>query len=528
MKMGFVNIFQKLLSFQGDVFMKKIASKPLFGLTAGAKEAAARAAEFNVDFCDLHFGDRANELPSALDACDGDGVRYMLNFEGAPIGWIPSTTLNAELANRAGFLGFMLDEADHMQINAHWPVIDYYGYNDKHYLAETEGLDLFAARQAVLDSLRSRNAACTVSGKPATVEHLFPVMMHTVAKAGLNISAKILKETCGPIMLAVAMGAARQYNTDFWIDVDYWWHNEVIGHSAERFNSALLLAYWSGASMIYVEGGAKWSNNHPVGTAIENAYKDFLKDYVPAHPRPYTWRDFQPEIAIIRYDDTCFDQRQGYLGEYPGPLYGHVPAEPENTEWLNIWSLLSHGFVRTDSASHQWESRRFGSRTLFTPLHNVAVYDHEVEDETLAGLNLIFLTGVMISQETLAAVQRKVQEGATCVLPPRLAPPQSEMGNVKKITIIHDGKGKWLVVPEFYRLHYECFLGGPAVLALRETLKPLVGDGDHLVYNFSRWQTRFAQSGGDYPRHEMMDAYIPLTQAGANPDQLEVEVTETK
>lgn len=502
-------------------------NKPLFGLTVSAGEAAGRAGGFGVDFCDLHFGGKTEALPSALDACDRGGIRYVLNHEGAPIGWIPPAALKRALAQRPGFLGFMLDEADHMQINAHWPVIDYYGYDDKHYLAETEGLDLFAAREAVLAALRQRNEACTVAGKPAVVEHLFPVMMHTAAKAGLNVSPKILKETCGPVMLAVALGAARQYNVDFWIDVDYWWHNEVIGHSLERFRSSLLLAYWSGASQIYVEGGAKYSNNHPVGTAIEAAYKEFLRDYVPAHPRPYSWRDFQPEIAILRFDDTCFDQRQGYLGEYPGPLYGHIPAGPENTEWLNIWSLLSHGFVRTDSASHQWEARRFGSRTLFVPLHNVAVYDHEVDYDTLVGLRLIFLTGVIISPETLTAVQRRVQEGATCVLPPRLAPPKSGMDKIKEITTVQEGKGKWLVVPDFYRLHYECFCGGPALPVLREALKPLVGDGDHLVYNFGRWQTRFVQFGGDYPRHEIMEAYIPLTQAGTNPDLLEVEVSET-
>jgi hypothetical protein len=80
----------------------------------------------------------------------------------------------------------------------------------------------------------------------------------------LNVSPKILKETCGPVMLAAAMGAARQYNVDFWVDVDYWWHNEAIGHSVERFHSALLLAYWCGASNIYVEGGWQYAPDHPV------------------------------------------------------------------------------------------------------------------------------------------------------------------------------------------------------------------------------------------------------------------------
>jgi hypothetical protein len=502
-------------------------SQPLFGITVGTEETVARAKRFGVDFVDLHFGDRVESLRPALDACDGAGVKYVLNFEGAPVGWRPSEDLKRKLEDRPGFLGFMLDEADHMQINAHWPVIDYYGYEDKHFLAETEGLDLVSAREAVLASLRQRNEACTVGEKPAAVEFLFPVMMHTSANAGLTVSPKVLKETCGPAMLAVAMGAARQYGVDFWVDVDYWWHNEAIGHSAGRFRSALLLAYWSGASQIYVEGGARWAKDLPVGQDIEKAYEEFVQEYAPAHPRSYSWRDFRPQTAIIRFDDTCFDERQKYLGEFPGPLYGHVSAGPENTEWLSIWSLLSHGFVRTDSVSHQWEARRFDSRTLFAPLHNVAVYDHEVEYDTLAGLRLIFLTGAMISSGTMEAVKRCVKEGATCVLPPRLAPGESGLRSLKEITNVDDGAGRWLVVPEFYRLHYECFCAGPVMRHLREAFEGLIGDGDHLVYDFGRWEARFGQAGGDYPRHEIMTWRVPLTQAGANPDALEVEVTDT-
>jgi hypothetical protein len=499
--------------------------QPLFGITAGTTDAVERAHEFGVQFVDLHFKDNLNALKPAVENCEDKNIGYVLNFEGAPVGWTPPPALKKELAARQGFLGFLFDEADHMQINAHWPVIDYYGYEDQHYLAETEGLDLFQARQAVLNALVQKGETCTTAGKAPAVEFLFPVMMHTAAKAGLNLSPKILKETCGPAMLATAMGAARQYNVDFWIDVDYWWHNETLGHSLERFQSALLLAYWSGASKIYVEGGAKYSHGHPLGTAIEKAYAEFIREYIPTHPRPYTWREFFPEIGIVRYDDTCFDIRQKYLGEYPGPLYGHVAAGPENTEWLNIWSLLSHGFIRTDSLSHQWESRRFNARTLFVPLHNVAVYDHEVTYESLAGLKLIFLSGALISPQTYTAVSHRVQEGATCVLPPRLSPPDAGLNTIQEIALQPDGKGQWLIVPEFYRLHYETFYGGPAVKSLRDILKPMVGSGDELVYNFGKHVVRFRQAGGDYPRHEIMTCYIPLTQAGSNPDQLQVEVS---
>jgi hypothetical protein len=180
--------------------------------------------------------------------------------------------------------------------------------------------------------------------------------------------------------------------------------------------------------------------------------------------------------------------------------------------------------VRTDSLSHQWEARRFNSRTLFAPLHNLAVYDHEAKYETLAGLRLIFLTGARISQDTAAAVERCVREGALCVLPPRLAPHGSDLERVQDPTLVTDGKGKWLAVPEFYRLHYECFFGGPALPLLREALRGLTGDGDHLVYRFGDRTIRFSQAGGDYPRHEIMGCFLPLTQAGSNPDVFEVDI----
>jgi hypothetical protein len=158
------------------------------------------------------------------------------------------------------------------------------------------------------------------------------------------------------------------------------------------------------------------------------------------------------------------------------------------------------------------------------PLDNVAVYDHQVGYETLAGLGLIFLSGLMISDNTMRAVQRCVKEGAMCVLPPRLAPVDSGLDTVEEGTRVEDGSGQWLVVPEFYRLHYECFCAGPVLSTLREAFEGLIGDGDHLVYDFGEWITRFGQGGGDYPRHDLMTWRVPLTQAGTNPDHLEVEV----
>jgi hypothetical protein len=98
--------------------------------------------------------------------------------------------------------------------------------------------------------------------------------------------------------------------------------------------------------------------------------------------------------------------------------------------------------------------------------------------------------------------------------------------SANSLNIISNGKGKWLVIPEFYRLHYKSFRCGSALLELNDELNPLPGDSDHLVSNFVPWQIHFTLLGGDYPRHERMEAYIPLTQAGTDPDGLEVEVSD--
>jgi hypothetical protein len=141
-------------------------------------------------------------------------------------------------------------------------------------------------------------------------------------------------------------------------------------------------------------------------------------------------------------------------------------------------------------------------------------------------LNLIFLTGEIISDTTLEAVVDLVKRGATCVLPPRLAPSDSGFDSIQENTLVPDSTGQWLIVPEFYRLHYETFCGGPVIPLLRESLAPLIGDGDTLVYNFDQFQVNIHQSGWDYPRHEIMTWNVPLTQAGTNPDILEIELTE--
>jgi len=475
----------------------------------GDVETLVRQTELlGVQHVDLHVTGHGGAIPDerqlleAAETCRAKGWTFVLNIEGSPLGWDLTPTMMVGVRETALCQGVLLDECDWQQLNAHWvlPQTENYNYREKHYFVETEGMGLQAAYEAVLAEAMRRNQRYLSAGLPRLAsEHLYPVMMHVLARAGFAISPKVLKETWGPVMLAVALGAAKQYGTDLWVDVDECWHPERFGHPMTRYQSGLRLAYWMGASIIHTEGGRL---SVPGGRGLEltlqgGNLRQFANVYVPEHPRPYTFRDVRPTTAIIRFDDTCFDIRQRSLGEYPGPMYGHIPVEDTNTEWLHIWNLLSHGYLRTDSISHNWETKLPIARSLFAPLDNVVVYDHLADEEDLRGIDWIFLTGVEIPPTTLAAVQRRVRAGATCVTPARFLPAEVQSRSADMVTLIPDGTGNWVVPKDFYWLHYECWTNGPRDPQLRNALDGLLGPEDRLQYRFGDQQLRARMVEGD-------------------------------
>lgn len=464
--------------------------KVLTGVLSGCrKEDLQNAANMGVDYVDLHFGED-RELFDAVNEAEKLGIKVVINIEGRPLHWKPSSELRQYLEKSNAFLGFMLDECDHMQLNAHWPVVEYYGYHGQHYFAETDGMELDQAQEAVRSAIAKRTAELQIAGKNTAGEYLYPGMMHTACSAGLSASPKILKETCGTVMIAAGLGASLQYGGCFGIDCDAWWHPESVGHTDNRFASALRLAYWAGADRIYIEGGFG-ACGHPSEISQPRLMEHFVKDYIPSHERPYSWRDYRPEVAIIRQDDTCFDIRQKSELEYPGPLYGHIPAQEENTEWLNILNLLSHGYVRNDSASRNWECRSVGARILFAPFYKMVIFDENVTGNVLDTIRLFFLTGHKISSRTMEAVAEKVKAGAVCVVPPRFLPKHlRERISGEPAEVFSDGRGRWILVKDFYSLHYDTWTSGPCNKILRNELLPLIGDGNSLVYDFGAYTVK--------------------------------------
>jgi hypothetical protein len=122
---------------------------------------------------------------------------------------------------------------------------------------------------------------------------------------------------------------------------------------------------------------------------------------------------------------------------------------------------------------------------FFSPLNNVAVFDHLVGEARLATAKLIFLTGITVSHETMQAVSTRFQEGATCValrsLAGNVATGKSSGGTV----IVPKGTGKWVITDDF---------GDPTV---RAQIERFLGDSQEIRFRLGKHELRMRTVDGD-------------------------------
>ena len=83
------------------------------------------------------------------------------------------------------------------------------------------------------------------------------------------------------------------------------------------------------------------------------------------------------------------------------------------------------------------------------PSPPVAVYDDTVGDGPLATVDTLFVCGNAVSVETLAAVRRRVNAGATCFIAQRLGPADVRAQAKTLPARLPEGKGAWVVVSGF-------------------------------------------------------------------------------
>ncbi len=438
------------------------------------------------------------------------------------------------------FRGVVWDEVEHRQLH-------HYDCGPGPYFLDPRGLGVEAAYEALTAAIADPVGRYARDGAPSVAECVFPSLFHVLARAGMAPAPKLLKESFNPLMLALAIGAARQYDRECWAVLDLWgahdyfWGSRTVGtleggnpgHSPDEYRSALLLAYWLGLDALYTEAlynlivpvtttPEEWAEiaAHPIRhrgaenplvvnyrrkgyvlTVYGKLHRWFVQEYLPAHPRPFSFRDVRPEVAIIALPDSTWCRRDG-VAWWPSraALFGPdgPPKEARHEALLDAVHVLTHERVPRTGMSYFNEP--FASRlrpvqerlkaardfadypndclhTGFCPLHGVVVYDHRVGVELLRGVPLLLYTGETLSPGTRAAVLNCVRAGAKCLALPHLLPELAGAAH-PRVLLTADFTGA----------------------AARAFVAPHLGTADEVCYRFDRYLVRASAADGDEER----------------------------
>ena len=301
-----------------------------------------------------------------------------------------------------------------------------------------------------------------------------------------------MKESWSDVWASCAMGACLQYDKELWACLDFWYHNTFPGHSAEELWSNLLFAYWAGVDKAYVESVGKHTYEIKNNGAISlldrgKILSRFAKEYVPVHPRPYTFRDFEPEIAIIRFDDTEWGQGPNtyctvdYHGQtidyyWKDWLFGayDLHTSPASEEWIRAWHTITHGTVKKESLS--WNACNIYegmAYRCFAPANLPVVFDDNVTREYLKNIKLAFLCGLYISKNTLSDITSLVKKnGLVVITSKRFAPKEFVSEYSSGTEEFKDGKGKWIITDDM------------ANKDLQRRIAPWIGNDDEITLRF--------------------------------------------
>ncbi|MDQ7879161.1 hypothetical protein Q9R08_14320 [Microbacterium sp. QXD-8] len=497
--------------------------------TPGEFVAALR--ELGADFYVHHVIPTVHDHTALLRDLDDAGIDVVLGNEYGNINgpYVEGTNrhdlpldLLRDAAASGRLAGVLYDEPEHLQIHA-----DQYR-TDAHlpHFGQTDGLGAEEAI-AVIDTtvrgiVRDVDAAVADSGGgsvPVLAEQVFPVMFHTLARAGMTPAPKVMKESFQPLQLATALGAARQYDRELWICADLWgpdvgpWLTRAPGfpgHSPAEFASALRLAYLFAPTRLFVENIDVLVRHRGAGaferTAHGEVWQEFVRDFVPRHPLRWSHRDARADIALVHADDSDFGR-----GERPfGNRAATAPAAAGSV--FGAWHALSHGQLPGhgsclhipgyDFPRHQLngiERSRFpldAGATEQTRLHglfqatrNVLVFDELVRPDQLADAGLIVVAGSRLPGATLDALRARADAGATVLVAAWLY--GGEHANSERV-----GRGRWIV--------YESFDDSDA----QEAIAAHAGAADVWTQRFADVEVRIRATspGGETLDFEIADA----------------------
>ncbi len=432
----------------------------------------------------------------SLDMASKEGHNWVMQPNKLHLFKFPPEVIKS-LAKSPALWGILYDELEHSQITRNLTITLRNPGLEMVSLAETTGMDFKSADKAVYEGAKSLADECKGYGAAKVLtEHVWPVLFNNFARAGMTPAYKQMKENWSNVWAACAMGACLQYNSELWSCIDLWNHNTFPGHSAKELWGNLLFAYWAGVDKAYVESIGNHTyeivDNERVklkerGEALSN----FAKKYLPENPRPYTFRDFEPEIAIIRFDDTEWGQGKNVYCDvdydnkdnhkklrlyWKDWLFGayDLNTSPASEEWIKAWHTITHGMVKKESLS--WNAGNYYEgmpHRSFAPVNSPVVFDDNVTKEHLKTVKLAFLCGLFISKNTMEGITSLVKKnGMIAVSSQRFAPKKfvaEYTGGTKEFRV---GKGKWIITDDM------------AGDELKKVVKPLLGKEDEIVYKF--------------------------------------------
>ena len=447
------------------------------------------------------------------------GIELCLGNEYGNINgpWVPGTNRydlpdeHIREAAASGMLcGLLYDEPEHLQINAgqyrkdgwfpHWGAAANPGQTATPAQLEATMVD------AVSDRVRHVEGLLPGKGPsmPLVAEHVFPVMFHAHARAGMALCPKIMKESFQPLQLVTALGAAKQYGRAMWICADLWgpdvgtWPIRTPGfpgHSPAEFESALRMGYYMGPTHLFVENIdalASFDGTQFRNTVFGDIWEAFIRDYVPAHPLGWSHEDAEADIVLIHGDDSNYGQQERPYGHRDSPM-------PETSQSVfAAWHLLSHGTIPAHGSclhipgydfprhtlKRQVDAARFPLpgglaltepppvHPLFQPVRSTLVLDGYASAEQLGNPELIVVAGSEVSEGTLQAVRRKAEAGAAVLIADWLVPKPWQAAQR------FAGGGAWLPCSDF--------LGDNA----REFAAPYLGSTDYWTQRFCGAEVR--------------------------------------
>lgn len=415
----------------------------------------------------------------------------------------PSHTLLRRHMEDGSVLGVVYDESEHLQIHP-----DQYSRNyapeELNYQWGRPSATGLHPDDVIVDA---RGIAAHYRPGSPFHEFVFPTLVHALAGAGFVPTPKLLKESCAPVHLSVAMGAAMQYRRPLGICVDLWgpdvgpWFTRLWGspgHSPAEFVASLELAAALQPQYMYVEnmdGLCRSTGDRVVDTEFGDAFREWRRRAQSAQGRfvPHDLGEIVPSVAVIYAD------RGDVAVGHPNPL---SPGRETGRTFFEAMHVLTHGHSPATASTLHFSGVRFPNSSydrnneslsdlprelgeapdrvhhFFAPMNNVAVFDEHAGERCLASARAIVVVGDAVPTRTLEIVISRARGKTDCVVARSAIPAGFSVRETARLIVVDsmlDGRAREMLSPH---------LGAPNLYRVRFTggsveVRPS-GDRDHL------------------------------------------------